>query len=255
MFSDLTETQLVQEWDGFDATSDVPFSDKNDTTRLWSELNSECEPVEIALFGLYEGNPEFTFFEHNIFKARGEGIDLDRYTGFKDINGLVTMLQWTQVGVGILGLRYVLSEKESYVIQGLSTVKLRSSLSAVEGDEFVDPGLAALDDGAYDLANRLYLNIANESSVMENVRPFIDFGLSEEGISVLIDQGFWPLDEWELLVMQTRVQTASGIPLAYIRESCGPAQRAVSIAGSSTVYPIAKACKCALGAVRASFIE
>lgn len=244
MFSDLTETQLVQEWDGFDATLAVPFSDKNDTTRLWSELNNECEPVEIALFGLYEGNPEYTFFDRIIFKARGEGMDLDRYTGFEDIDGLVTMLQWIQSGIGILGLRYVLSEKESYVIQDLSTVKLRSSLSPAEGDEFVDPGLAALDDGTYDLANRLYLNIANESSIMEDVRPFIDFGLSEEGTDILIDQGFWPLDTWELLVMKTRVQTASGIPLAYIHESCGPAQRAISIAGSSTVYPVAKACKC-----------
>ena len=249
MFSDLTETQLVQEWDGFDATLAVPFSDNNDATRLWSELNNECEPVEISLFGLYKGSPEFIFFERTVFKARGEGMDLDRYTGFENMDGLVTMLQWTQAGIGILGLRYVLSAKDSYVIRNLSTVKLRSTVSAAKGDEFIDPGLAALDHGAYDLADGLYLNIANESSVMERVRPFIDFGLSEEGTDILIDQGFWPLDHWERLVMKTRVQTSSGIPLAYIQENCGPAQQAISMAGSSTVDPVAKACTCALGAV------
>ena len=243
MFSDLTETQLVQEWDGFDAALAVPFSDNNDATRLWSELNIECEPVEISLFGLHEGSPEFTFFERTVFKARGEGMDLDRYTGFENMDGLVTMLQWTQASIGILGLRYVLSAKDSYVIRDLSTVKLRSSLSAAEGDEFIDPGLAALDHGEYALANGLYLNIANETSVMERVRPFIDFGLSEEGTDILIDQGFWPMDQWERLVMKTRVQTSSGIPLAYIHENCGSAQQAISIAGSATVDPVAEVCK------------
>ena len=243
MFSDLTETQLVQEWDGFDATVDVPFSDKNDTTRLWSELHNECEPVEIALYGLSSGNPEYNFFEHNVFKARGEAINPDRYTGFQDIDGLVTMLQWTQAGIGLVGLRYVLSEKDRNEILSLSTVKIRSKPSAAQVDEFVDPGLAALDDAAYELANRLYLNLANETAILNNVRPFIDFGLSEKGTEILIEQGFWSLDEWERLVMKTRAQTPSGIPLATIQENCGPIGREVSIAGSATVFPVAQVCK------------
>ena len=103
--------------------------------------------------------------------------------------------------------------------------------------------MAALDDAAYELANRLYLNLANETAILNNVRPFIDFGLSEKGTEIVIEQGFWSLDEWERLVMKTRAQTPSGIPLATIQENCGPIGREVSIAGSATVFPVAQVCK------------
>jgi len=241
MFSDLTETELIEEWDGFNATSAVPFSDKDDATRLWSELHSECQSVEIGLLGLATGTPIVRYLERNILKARGASIDAARYTGFETMEGLVTMLEWSPNQIGLFGIRYVLSEKDKTLIKPLTTIKIRPS-SSDDGD-FVDAGVAALDDGAYALANRLYLNIANEEAILANVRPFIDFGLSEEGTAILTATGFWSLDEWERVVMKTRVQAASGIPLAHIQSGCGPLGREISIAGSSTVFPLAQVCK------------
>lgn len=241
MFSDLTETQLIEEWDGFNATSAVPFSDKDDATRLWSELHSECQPVEIYLLGLATGTPIVRYLERRVFKARGESFDASRYMGLETMEALVTMLQWSPNNVGFFGIRYVLSEQDRTVIEPLTTIKIRPS-SSHEGD-FVDSGVAALDDGAYALANRIYLNLASEEATLANIRPFVDFGLSEEGTAILLETGFWSLDEWERVVMKTRAQTSSGIPLAHIQSGCGPFGGEIAIAGSSTVFPVAQVCK------------
>jgi ABC-type phosphate transport system substrate-binding protein len=39
--------------------------------------------------------------------------------------------------------------------------------------------------------------------------------------------------------MATRIQSIKGVPLEAIQSSCGPADGAVTIAGSSTVFPVA----------------
>jgi ABC-type phosphate transport system substrate-binding protein len=238
MSSSLTETELVEEADGWDVNA-VPYSDRNDVTRLWSELHRECEPVEIAILGPAFGRPSYNFFTDVIFKALGETMSPFRYFGTNGTEELVSSMQDKENALAFFNIRYVLSEADKSVIESLQTVALRKGHM---GSDFVDPSFALFDDGNYAFAKRLYMNLNQEETSLANVRPFLEYAFSEQGTNDLLNAGFWPIHEWERVVMKTRAQTTTGIPLGDIQKNCGPTGGNISIAGSSTVFPVAQIC-------------
>lgn len=242
MYSGLTESQLIQEEDGWDHVNAVPHSDGSDLTRLWSELHPDCEPVEIAILGPAINSPSYNFFTDAIFKARDESTDPGRYTSSSEMEDLIASLTSREDAIAFFNIRFVLSEKEKSMIEVLQTVAVQQDNTG-SGD-FVEPSLALFYDGLYALSTRLYMNLAQEEASLVNVRPFLEYGFSAQGTEDLLLAGFWPIHDWERVAMRTRAQTASGISLEDIRRSCGPAGREITIAGSSTVFPIAQICTC-----------
>ena len=152
---------------------------------------------------------------------------------------LVADLNDNESALAFFNIRYVLSEEDKSVIETVRNIAVQKGNS-----DFVDPSFALFDDGSYALTTRLYMNLNRDESSLANVRPFLEYGFSETGTEDLLLADFWPIPPWERVVMNTRAQTASGIPLSSIEESCGPTGGEISIAGSSTVFPVAQICTC-----------
>ena len=85
------------------------------------------------------------------------------------------------------------------------------------------------------------MNVHDDEDSLALTRPFLDFGLSAVGEQLILLTGYAPIPEMERVIMRTRAQTDSGVKkLAIAATPCGPKHRDIKIAGSSTVYPVAK---------------
>ena len=239
MFSNYSESMLIEE--GWDSSS-VPFSDGNQTTHLWSELHSNCDPEEILITGEPEGSLVRKYFVDNIFEGDDEGIATNRnasYFASENIPELVEYVELNPASITFFGLGYTLQSGIRESLGALESVPIRNS----KGD-FTKPGFAAIEDSSYLLSRRLYMLVWNDEESLSKTRPFFEFGYSETGSKLLKENGFWPIHHWEQIVMQTRLQTSTGGPLLErAKRFCGPRGGKFSIAGSSTVFPIARICE------------
>jgi ABC-type phosphate transport system substrate-binding protein len=156
--------------------------------------------------------------------------------------------------------------------EAIFNVPIRNSDGA-----FVAPSATSIEDGAYNpLSRRINMNLCkyiqlvslfyvffkvftmvqgrvsqihcllflllavNEESSLSLTRPFLEFVLSEAGGRLVVATGYLPITELERVVMRTRAKTESGVPTSAITETgCGPPERDINVAGSSTVFPIA----------------
>jgi ABC-type phosphate transport system substrate-binding protein len=243
MFSGMTEQQLILEYDGWDA-SEVPYSDGVEYTRLWSELHSECQPVEISIVGAESSSPVHGFFADKIMKATGENIDVARFLGETDIELLMDRLEVNKTAIGFLNIRYVLSEEEKSVVAGrLHFVPIREvdKINGNRNGTFVHAEQVRFEDSNYPLISKIYFNINDEESTWTKVRPFLDYAYSEQGTQQLLDASFWPIPRWKQEVMKVRAGTATAVALEDI--VCGPQGSTISMAGSSTVFPVSQICE------------
>ena len=239
IYSDYNESKLIEEgWD----TSSIPFPDGDPTTHLWSEIDPACASEEIAIAGELEGSLVRKYFIDNIFEGEDEVIAANRtipYFGRSSIRELVEYVESDGAAITFFGLGYTLQNDVREQLGSLESVPIQNSLG-----EFTKPGFAAIEDSSYLLARRLYMTVLDDEESLARTRPFFEFGFSDEGSSLLKDNGFWPIHSWESIVMKTRLQTTSGRPF-YDRAKryCGPESGEISIAGSSTVFPVARICK------------
>lgn len=239
IYSNYDENKLVEEeWD----PSAVPFSDGKDSTHLWSELHSECADEEILIAGELDGSLVRKYFIDNIFVGDDEDIAGDRtneYYASNNIPDLVTFVETNGASITFFGLGYTLQNGVRKLLGALDSVPIQNT----NGD-FTKPGFAAIEDSSYLLSRRLYMSVLDEEESLVKTRPFFEFAFSEVGNELLKGSGFWPIHEWENIVMGTRLQTPSGL-VFYERAQryCGPQDGEISIAGSSTVFPVARICK------------
>jgi hypothetical protein len=70
IFSSFTIHELIS--NGWDPTA-LPFSDGDDSTHLWSELNENCTATEIAIVDL-AGQDTMRYFNHKITTGPGEEL-------------------------------------------------------------------------------------------------------------------------------------------------------------------------------------
>ena len=104
--------------------------------------------------------------------------------------------------------------------------------------DFIKPNTKTLETEEYPLVRNIYLAINDDPGVLELARPFLEFGLSEEGSKVLVDYGFWPIQDYQKLVVLTMLKSRYGLQNFDISEHCGPPDGSLSIAGSVTVAPV-----------------
>jgi ABC-type phosphate transport system substrate-binding protein len=160
MFSGMTEQQLIQEYDGWHA-SEVPHSDGIGYTRLWSELHSDCQPVEISIVGTASSSSLHAFFADTILKAAGESIDTARFLGETETEPLLDRLEGDKTAIGFLNIRNVLSEHSAV---RWKTVPIREVNKNSNGT-FADPEVARFEDQKYPLTSNIYFNINDEASI------------------------------------------------------------------------------------------
>jgi ABC-type phosphate transport system substrate-binding protein len=242
MFSSLTENLLIQEYDGWNS-SEVPHSDGNELTRRWSELHNECQPEEILIIGMASSNPVHDFFEKKISHAAEEVIDTTRFHGETDIEVLVDKLERSKSGIGFFNIRYALSEEDKSVVAN----RLKTVLLLDRNRAYISPEDARFEDRDYPLTSHIYFNINDEQLTWINLRPFLEYAFSEQGTSELLEASFWPVPRWKQEVMKARAQTATAVAMEDI--VCGPDGSDISIAGSTTVFPVSQICELQIGIV------
>lgn len=238
MYTSMSESQLLST-DKWKAAA-IPNSDGNDATHLWSELHSECAPVEIVLYGEPEETTSADYFVDRLYKDISFGsLYMRRYNSPASMKELVESLENNELAIGFFGIQYALSKTEQELIKDLNTVSLRETNI---GGTFASPTVVGFDDGFYALANRVYMNLINDPTKLAIVRPFIEFGFSKEGAELLRQAGLWPILEWEQMVMKTKAQTETGIPMEEILKSCSYDGASITVMGSNTVHPVAEVC-------------
>jgi len=229
IFSSYDENQLAES--GWSPNS-VPNSDNNPSTHLWSELDGFCPEEEIDIAYPDNGATDLLFREL-IFQGVDETFAADRGGTVANATSnaeLVQFLLENGNGLSFFELAYVIADIDQESI---------NLVSINDGEEYIKPGALSFHDSTYPMARRLYMYLHDDEESLASTSSLIEFGLSSAGDVAVKSVGLWPLDDWEKLVMRTRIQTPSGIPWSSITESCGP-DGSISIAGSSTVFPLAR---------------
>ncbi|KAG7358839.1 phosphate binding protein [Nitzschia inconspicua] len=232
IFSSFSDDELVA--DGWDQDS-IPYSDGDPTTHLWSELSPTCEDVEIVIAGPPVDSEAALLFKELVFGEKSfETFDVNRpgsYFASKDNDELADFM----VNNGTSAIAYF---DIGYILTSLDLGAFSMVNIFVEGEMF-KPGAKALEYGSYPLSRVLYYFLLNDEKSLEVTRPFIDFIFTDDGDAVTKRSGFWPLADSKKLLMATRIQSKIGIPKAVVESYCGPPGASISIAGSSTLHPIA----------------
>lgn len=235
----MTEMKLIGEYDGWDM-AEVPNSDGDGSTRMWSELHKDCQAVEVSIIGNVESSPVHKFFSGKILKARGEIIDQSRFQQVETIEDTVVSLEANPNAIAFFNLRYVLSQTEKSTIANLKTVSILDEDRAL----YVRPSSAVFEDLSYRLKSGVFFNINDEETTWINLRPFLEYAFSERGLSDLVSESFWPIPNWQQMVMKTRAQIPTGIAMKDIICGEDESKTLISIAGSSTVFPVSQLCMC-----------
>ena len=236
IFSSLSDGELIDDsWD----SSSVPFLDSDPTTHLWSELDDNCPPEEIIIAGPPTDSTAAILFSELIFgSTSSETFDVDRpsanFLTSDDPEGLSEFLQSNGTAIGYFDMGFILT--------GLDTeaLALVDVLNPEDPEETFHASAAALESGEYPLSRILRFNLYDGEESLAVTRSFIEFIFSETGDDVAKQQGNWPLADPQKMIMETRAQTTNGIPREVIEAACGPAGGTISIAGSSTVRPVAE---------------
>jgi ABC-type phosphate transport system substrate-binding protein len=233
IFSSLSETQLRYEGWSFDT---IPNSDGDQSTHLWSELldHPDCPDIEIKISGAADDTTFIDLFSENVLPNYEDGEDYDsgRPGGFyqsENESELVQYLVENEEAVSFFSYTYYAGhDDELYAAKILN-----------DDDEFVEPLQTSIQDGSYGpLAHRIYMNVRNDPKTLAMARPYLEMGLSDMGAELVGFTGYVPIPETERIVMKARVRAASDVDIDHLE--CGPAEEVISMAGSTTMYNLAR---------------
>ncbi len=236
IFSNYTMKQLLAT--GL-PTNAVPKSDGNDNTHLWSELGgSNCPATEIKISGPPGFSETFVFVSQSILAdiAHGETIAMNRVTGYfnnpnDNTANLVLHLQANTDAIGFFGSVYYVTNQ---VANLLMAVNLKGS-----NEMYYAPTQSNLASQVYPLSHRVYMEIrSDDATTLAKLRPFVAFGYSQQGTTLLQTTGLIPIPFADQLLMLSRVGAPGGVNLSAI--VCIFVIDPISIAGSDTVYPLAQ---------------
>ncbi|CAB9522085.1 phosphate binding protein [Seminavis robusta] len=231
IFSSYTDQQLMES--GWDANS-VPYSDNDPNTHLWSEINNLCPEEEIKIAFPEKGA---LLFKELIFRGVDEAFAIHRdnatLISAQSNQDLRDYILENDSAITYFELAHVIAEVDQELV---------SLVPIQEDGHAIKPGAASFDSGTYPLARRIYMNLFHDDASLEATRALMEFGFSSHGDQATKSVGFWPIDRWEKVLMATRIQSRSGIPIGEIEDYCneGVEEETITIAGSSTVFPVAQ---------------
>lgn len=227
MYSGFGTKQLIAS--GWDPLS-VPFLDEDDTTHLWSEIHENCtaEEISVSLEDLGHGDA-YDYFREHILTSRGESMR-DHFVGLSN-QAIDEYLDADSAAISFFHLYDMLSKE--YQERGLLAVGIKN-----EHGDVIMPSAKFFESGSYPFMKKVYLGLVNDPVALESTRPFLEFGLSDEGTQILLEMGDWPIQDWEKLAMYTRLGSEQGLEIETIQEKCGPLDGDLEIGGSDTVLPV-----------------
>jgi phosphate transport system substrate-binding protein len=227
--ADLTRT-------GWDPKS-LRSSDGDDSTHFWSELADDpaCPRSEIKIAGADDQSGTYEYFLETIItdSTNGETFDLDRvgggYFNSEFDTELVDYLEVNPNAMSYFGFAYYYANKDT-----LTAASIKNGIGS-----FVVPSHDTVASGSYaPLSRRIFMNLWDNEKSLNLTAPFITFGFSSEGTSLVDVTGYVPIPQYQKIVMLSRVGGSGGIEVQ--RDICGPVNGSISIAGSVTVFPIAQ---------------
>jgi phosphate transport system substrate-binding protein len=209
---------LATGWD----SSSVPNSDDDESTHLWSELDSRCAPIDIKIAGPDPESGTFEYFLQTILVdlSAGETYDPTRPGGYFNSTDDEVIVRYTESDgdvVAFFGYAYFLKDESL-----LYAVPIMND----EGD-FVVPNPETVSDGTYNpLSRRIYMNLLNDADSLGNTLPFLRFCYSANGTVLVDDTGYVPIDESERELLLARFPDAgkalSVTPLTSPSEAASP---------------------------------
>lgn len=180
---DLTMEQLSLTWG--------PVSEG--TILKWNQIDPSFPAEDIDLYGPGTDSGTFDFFTEHV---NGEaGASRGDYTPSEDDNVLVTGVAGNLHSMGYFGFAYYVENMDV-----LSVVKING----------VAPSGETVSDGSYPLARPLYLYVSIKSLQGRNqVRAFMDYYLSDEGIAMVTEVGYSNIPPTELADMRASLATVA----------------------------------------------
>ncbi len=180
--NDLTMEQLSKVWG--------PASE--DLVMKWNQVDLSFPAEDIDLYGPGTDSGTFDFFTEEV---NGEaGASRGDYTPSEDDNVLVTGVAGNEHSLGYFGFAYY-SE---------NTDKL--AVVTVNG---VTPSDKTVGDGSYLLSRPLFIYVSKKSiTEKEQVREFVNYYLSDEGIAMVAEVGYSNVSADELKASRKAVDEA-----------------------------------------------
>ena len=227
IFSDMTAAQLTAEgWSG------IANSDGDDSTHKWSELNPTCPGAEIVLAYPDEESGTYEYFYEAILHETG---GFRTGTQSADDNVLVNALVGDGTAIGYFGYAYFQANQDT-----LEAAAIKNS----DGN-YVAPTAATVQDGSYNpLTRPLFMNLHMDGASLAKTLPFLAYGYSPLGAQAVSQVGYVPPSEGQLNEMNLNrwffLQKKYVDFNAELPGGCGDGG-SISIAGSSTVLPLAEA--------------
>ena len=180
---DLTMEQLAIVWG----------PDSEEVIMKWNQVDASFPAEDIDLYGPGTDSGTFDFFTEEV---NGEGgASRGDYTPSEDDNVLVTGVAGNKHSMGYFGFAYYVENMDK-----LGVVKI----------DGVAPSNETVGDGSYPLSRPLYIYVSVKSlQEQEQVREFVNYYLSDEGIAMVTEVGYSnvPADE----LAGTRATLASAI--------------------------------------------
>lgn len=173
VYSSYSEQELEKTgWD----PREVPFTDNNPGTHLWSELDDRCDSVEILISGPDDLSGTYEYFKEEVLKDYKNGETFASNRGVSYVNSAVDELL----------IKYVDEHEEALTFFGyayyaeyqnrLASVPIQNSEGAM-----IAPSTDTIRDGSYEpLSRSIYMNVLNEKASLKHVVPFIKFGLESD---------------------------------------------------------------------------
>ena len=162
----------------------------------WNEVRASWPGEEITLFGPDTDSGTFDFFTEEV---NGEGgASRADYTNSTDDNVLVTGISGTDWASGYFGYAYYAENRD------------RLRVVAVDkGEGCVVPSDATVSDGSYPLARPLFIYV-NTAALAEKpqVREFVRYYLSDEGIALVPQVGYTAIPADELAESRSGLEAA-----------------------------------------------
>ena len=220
MFSAETSAELTA--DGLDMSVVTPNGDNDDTTHKWSELSASCPDAEIALAYPDAASGTYEYFFEEILHEAEQGFRAGQQSS--DDNVLVNALVGDETAIGYFGY--------AYYVENLATL----TAAAVENSagNMVAPSADSVADGTYNpLSRPLFMNLLVDDASLAKTVPFLEFGFGDGGDLLVNSVGYVALTAEQQAEMENRLAGKETVV-------CGPSG-SISIAGSSTVLPLAEA--------------
>jgi phosphate transport system substrate-binding protein len=223
MFSAETASQLTAA--GLDMSVVTPNGDSDDTTHLWSELSADCPAAEIVLAYPDAASGTYEYFFEAVLHEAEQGFRTG--TQSADDNVIVNTLVGDETSIGYFGYAYYAENQDTLAAAAVQN----------EDGTYVAPNAASVADGSYNpLSRPLFMNLHDDPASLAKTVPFLEFGLGDGGDLLVASVGYVALTTAAQEIMETRLDGTAGADMVV----CGPSG-SISIAGSSTVLPLAEA--------------